>query len=244
MSRALFEGQESRGGLRDFDFTVTKAYFEEVDISSGDQKRDPVLMLHWEGTTNLDDRPILGGNDFHPTFQVGKDWATIDGGKTITHPNVHKYGTPDGPQLGSWYGRLGTQVLKLTEPFIGTGNDPLEGADKTPLRADMWVGTSWHLDEMQYDFGRMGKSSKLMPTRYLGMKATGAPVTTAGTATVSASSNGAPDDLRSTLEALARSAGSYPEFQAKALKVDGVTKDSALLDEVLDEGRLFTKARG
>lgn len=238
MGREQFLDQESQGGIRDFEFTVTKSYFEEVDMSTPERAVAPVLMLHWEGTTNLDDRPILGGTDFHPSYSLGKGWATLDGGKTIKNPSKNA-------KLGSWYGRLATQVAQLTASIADTPDDPTAPAEATPDRADMWLGTTWHMDEVDYDFGKLGKQGKLMPTRFIswakGIPQATAPATATPVENGQTTFNGG--GVRDALTALARSASSYPEFQASALRVDGVTKDSALLDEVLDEARFFTKAR-
>lgn len=237
MSREQLRNQETQGGISDFDFTVTKSYFEEIDMSTPEKQVDPVLALHWEGTTNLESHPILGSVDFHPTFTLGKDWVTMDGGKTITNPNPKA-------KLGGWYGRLGTQIDEITKHLEGKPDDPVEGID--PKSADSWLGTQWHMDGKDYDFGKFGKTNKLMPTAYLGKGGSSVPPapTTAGasSATATVTSNGG-GDIRGTLTALAKSAANYSEFQAKALRVDGVTADSALLDEVLDESRFFTAAR-
>ena len=91
MARQDFEGQESQGGIRDFEFTVTDAYFASSEKYNEAVGGDAdILFLHLLGTTDLEAFPTLGATDFHPSYKVGGDWTTVDGGKTVTYSGRSK----------------------------------------------------------------------------------------------------------------------------------------------------------
>lgn len=242
LARDDFAGQSGGGGVNNFTFTVTDAWFGKSDRFSEKTGLD-TIFCHWVGTTDLEDERFqtLDQDGFHPSFNLGEDWVPSADGKTV------KYDGPSRkPRLGKWYGRLSDAVVELTDHVANTDQDPLAGSNH-PSDATIWIGTQWYMEEIERDFGQMGKASHLMPTKYLGKVAVSASPTPAdGTSPVAASpsTNGAGSDPRSTVELLAKSAATYAEFQSLALQVPGVTSDPALIADIADESKLYASAKG
>lgn len=244
MARDDFQGQ-SGGGGGSYTFTVTDAYFGESDQlnaaiaeqaeKEGTEAFQP-LLLHWIGTTSRESQPIMDHDGFHPTWKLASSWETQDGGKTVQY-----VGAKANPRLGSWYGRMIDEVLVLTEDIAETDEDPL-GGEADPKVAATWIGTSWLLEDKEYEWGAdspVPKSTHLMPTEYLGkgQVPTATPVATAAPA---AAANG----LRAQVEALAKSLPDYATFQTAALAIPGITEDTVLLTEIATPEGIYAKVNG
>ncbi len=237
MAREDFEGQEGGGGIANFDFTVTKAWFGVAPgLVEGGFKHDSgneIIMLHLEGTTDLEDRPVLLEDSFHPSWKMKDGWEVRDGGKSVEYVGDGK------ATFASYYGRFNSAVLSLTEHVADTSEDPLAG-DNHPSQASIYIGTRWHLDNELIKWGNGTEKEHLMPTAYLG-KASGATAApTTGTTPV-AVDNGSSADLREKLTVMAKSADTYEEWQPQALQALSGSSDSELLMEVADRS-LWDKA--
>lgn len=235
MARTDFVNQEGQGGIRDFTFTVTEAYFASSEKYNQAVGGDAdILFLHWIGTTDLDDRPVLTGEDFHPSWKVGPDWTTVDGGKTVSYGGKSKTPRMGGGQGG--YGGLCTRVSELVP-------EGAEGAwldEGHPSNASIWVGTTWYMEEVKVQPGTQWEKNVLMPTQYLGRNGS-APATAAPTAAATGTvSNG----LRDIVVQLAKESPTYQEFQAKALQLPNISADTALIREVLDQQGIYAQAQG
>lgn len=238
MAREDFGGQTGGGGIVDFDFEVTDAYFG-ISEKFKEKTGLDTIFLHLLGKTDLEDWPVLDADTFHPSYNLGSDWEVVDGGKAVEYVGSGKR------RLGKWMGRFSEKALDLTADVANTPDDPLAG-DAEPWLASTWVGTRWHMDEVEYDFGNMGKSAHLMPTAYLG-KATGSPAASgsAPSAAAAAPSNGGGSGLRDVVAALARSAEDYKSFQSAALNIPNVASEEGLISEILDQSEkgIFASAR-
>lgn len=238
MARDDFEGQVGGGGVNNFEFTVTDAWFGESEAFT-EKTQLHTIFLHWAGTTDLEDDRFqqLTADGFHPSFNLDVDWIASADGKTV------KYDGPSRkPRFGKWYGRLCDSAIKLTEDVAETDQDPLAGTNH-PTNANMWIGTKWYMEEVEVDFGTMGKHSHLMPTKYLGRGPVAAsPTSTPALATAAAAgSNGSA--LRDQVVALAKAIDTYQAFQAAALALDGVSSDTQLVVEIANPASLYEKVR-
>ena len=225
---------DAGGRIDQFEIVVTRAYFSipEKYAAAGGGDR---YFLHWLGTTDLEDRPILGEDDFHPSWKVGPGWESRDDGKTIFHErtaerlakgkNRPSFGKPGG------YGTMIDLVQELTEAAKDTPADPFYGTYK-PEDASMWVGTKWYMESQKYGEGIYVKES-LMPSKYLGRQ-----IITAIPAPPQGNSQ-----LRTQVEALARSSATFADFTAAALGIPGVRDDASLLMEIANQGGIWTSAR-
>lgn len=233
MARSDLQGQTGGGGIVDFDITVTDAWFgfsEALNQAAGEE----ILLLHWTGTTNLESHPVLDETGYHPSWKLSNKWEAADGGKSARFVGSGK------EAFGKAYGRLCEQAFNLTEGVADTDQDPFVGANH-PRDASVWIGTKWHMDEVEFEFGgSIGTVRELQPVAYLG-KADGAPSAPAAAAAAPAASNG---DLRATVENLARSMDSYPDFQKAALALPGVAADGTLVMDIANQAALYDKVRG
>lgn len=232
MARDEFQGQEGGGGITDFTFTVTDAYFAS-DPKYAEAGGGDVVFLHLLGTSDVEGRETMGADDFHPSFSLAEHWTTVDGGKTVTSSKS------GNPRLGKYYGKFCTRVIDLTEHVANTDQDPLAGAN-TPRSAATWIGTKWFFENETFDYGNIGKFDHLMPTQFLGIERAGAaPAAAPQAAPAAAQAPAAPpaggESLRDKVIALAHSAPTYQVFQKTALAVDGVINDSQLLEDIANE---------
>jgi hypothetical protein len=241
LGRDSYADQTSSGGINNFEFVVTDAWFGKSQAFTDKTGLDTIFM-HWVGTTNLEDERFqrLDAEGFHPSWNLGADWEPIEDGKKVRYD-----GSSKKPRVGKWYGRLAEKVLNITEDIANTPEDPL-GGDAMITDASVWLGTKWFLEEVEYDFGNMGLSSHLMPTQYLGRVAVGAspgsPAPAPASAPVAEAS--ASNGLRDQIIALAKASPTYQEFQSAALSTPGVVGDVALVQEIADQTRLYDLVRG
>lgn len=230
MAREDLQGQTGGGGIVDFDFEVTDAWFglseafEAAVVESGEQAPNQIF-LHWVGKTDLEDWPVLTEDGFHPSWKVGPDWEIRDGGKSIEYVGSGK------ARFRKSMGRLCDQVFEITESVANTDQDPFKEAH--PKDATAWIGTKWFMGEKHYDFNGGFKADDLMPLEYRGKGAVSAPAA----APAAAASNG----LREQVENLARSIPDYQTFQSAALQLPGVAADGALVAEIADKAKLYDK---
>ena len=187
------------------------------DYQNGEQ---PLLILTLEGA------------DFDPfdvAFSLGKDWKIIENGKRIesTKNKTHLVAS-------SMYGRFINRVVNELKVPMPEGS--------SPLLADVWLGLHpfyWEREELDFGKGIMaeknGKTVHLMPVSYL----LDADV---GTTAKSMAMVIAPE-LEAKLTALAQaSPNDYMAFFRAATKIAGVSENSALLADIIDDkGGYFVK---
>lgn len=243
MARDDFVGQSGGGGVNDFEFTVTDAWFGKSEAFS-DKTGLETIFMHWVGTTDLEDERFtqLTEESFHPSWALGTDWEAVESGKKARYDGPSKK-----PRFGKWYGRLCDTVLDITDHVAGTDQDPL-GGDAHPSDASIWIGTKWFMQDVEFPTLKNPNTgevvSHLMPTQYLGRGDTTVAASPSSSAASPQPDAAASNGLRPQVEALAKSASSYGEFQAAALALPGVSADPALVLEIADEAKLYTAVRG
>ena len=246
MGRDAFQDQSGGGGLDNFVFEITDAYFgisEALNEKASERAGHDVsiMLLHLVGKTDDENQPVLEHDGFHPSFALADDWETHDSGKTATYT-----GTKANPRLGSKYGGFVDRVLEITTDIAETPEDPLGGA-ADPKVAATWVGTKWQFvsESYSYDFvdptGQrvVGKKDKLVPAQYLGRFEVEASPATAETATPSPTSN---STLRDQVVALAKASDTYKAFQSAALNLDNISDEPDLLMEIAREDGIYATA--
>lgn len=238
MAREDFEGQAGAGGkFAAYEFEVTGATFQVVP----EYMEGNTYFLHWVGNTSIEDTPQMTMETYHPSFALGSDWVSVDGGKTVQYQ-----GSSRRPKLGKRYGMMLERVFDITKDI---NPDPL--ADIDPKVAGSWVGTKWFIERFMHDYkGQIGQVEVELPTQFLGKSTVQAtPVTAVTTApapipdpaTVPPTSNG---DLRGTLVALAQASATFEDFRGQALTIPNVTTDPALVQEILDQANgIFAQAK-
>lgn len=233
MARKDFE--EKSGGITDFEFEITDAFFAEADPRYVEKLEAGVAagpVLHLVGRSNYPGHEVLDTDGFHPSYNIAAGWEVTDGGKAIINAD------PKAKAVGKAYKRFIDAALAATESVADTDQDPFLSGDKT--QASMWIGTKWFLVDTETTYkGRDFKSRDLLPTKYLGKVAEGSVVasSTAG------SSSTTPSGLRAQVDSALASSATFPEFQTKLLAISGITQDPALLQEALNP-QFFASAKG
>ena len=219
MGREAFTTES--GGLDDYVFTVTDAYFAVVP-----GYRDGTdWFLHWVGTTDSEGQPIMDRDGYHPSWRLGDGWESVDGGKTVKHPIETKQFNSQGPM-----GELTDRIAVITD---GADPDPLFGDAIDPRYSEWYVGMSFRIvqEDRTYNIdGVERKSRRPLPTEYLGMGEVAAPAAVESVVTEIDKATEA------RLKVLAKNSATFAEFEKGALDIDGVVDDSALLELVIDDG--------
>ena len=215
MSRADWLPEESAGRIRAIKgFAIKQAYFATDPVYADGS----VYLLHWIGVDGEGNAYAPEG--FHPSWPSPRGFTSMDGGKTIQHPEGFKL------RNNGLLGRLAKAIFEITE---GATPDPLTSF--SPLQASGYVGMAFDLEEVAIDYGKeVGVKTRLMPTAFLG--AGGGTVEDAGT-------------TRKKVENLAKAAATFEEFRAGALAIPGVSSDSTLVTQVIDQASgIWSQVRG
>jgi hypothetical protein len=232
MARKDFEGQSPTGGITDFEFEVTDAFFAEPDPRYLEKLEPGVAagpVLHLVGRSNYPGHEVLDIDGFHPSYNIAPGWEIVDGGKGLQNAD------PNAKSMGKAYGRFIEAAFKVTEDIADTDADPFK--EGHPSKAETWIGTKWFLVDTEKTFGKGFKSRDLLPTKYLGKVAGGStPATVAGSSSI-------PSGLRAQVDAALAASATFPEFQSKLLAISGITQDPALLQEALNPS-FFAAAKG
>jgi hypothetical protein len=215
------------GFADDFDFHVERAYFGFRDNYMGGQ----VPLLIWEGSSpDAEDVTEVA-------FPIGSGWNVVGNGARIEHESGRKKIIRN-----SVYGHLINRVVNELKV-----ESVLEGS---PLEAKTWEGYTWHLKREKIEYPGLKRDDKegvaterLMPVALVKDK-TGAKAASKGAQKESApSANGPVGDgdldipaaLKAKLIALAKK-HDRGEFQVKALELDEVVANDALMNAILDDG--------
>ena len=247
MSYDEFAEQESGGGITDFQFTVTNAFFaidEKYSAASGADTH----FLHWEGTSDVEGHEVMDRDGFHPKWALDPDWMTMDGGKTVkSQSGKAKLGKAAGRMMGAAANAVLEAGLK------DSPDNPLNGPPGMSRIAETWVGTTWFISEVTKDFNNGMVANDDLPIRYIGKGvAVAAAPAPADTAPVAAAPVAAvPDapaapDARAQVVALAGSIGDHAAFVTSAMGLPGVASDAVLVAEIVAPGPegLWGQAQG
>lgn len=242
MSWEEFGNQESEGGIKDFEMTVTNAFFA-VDEAYSAAVGSDVFFLHWEGTTDVTGHEQMLRDGFHPKWALDADWISMDGGATVkSQSGKGKLGKAAGRLCGAAFNSVSAAGIKAGDP-----SSPFETG--TPRDANVWVGTKWFIEEVEREWGNGMVSRDLLPTKYLGKvdvaaPAAAAPVAAAPVAAAPAAAAPAAPGLRDSVTALAASIGDHATFVTAAMAIPGVAGDAALVSEIVSPTGIWAEAQG
>lgn len=243
----------STGLPDDFDAVVKAAWFEfDPEFNNGQS-----LVLKMTLQTDIEDFGPDG-----PTgdllFSVGKGWTTNDRGATAVREDGKSKGFHQSTAYHMWI----------------DGAIKCDGAEKVlrsaergdPRTAAMWVGTGWHVNRKEVDYGgEIGKKDKLVPTKFLGVandlmeltrggggnipnpsgtaqkaavakKVPGVVKKAPAPAQPATTATGIDAELRGELKALALAAETHEAFVEQAFELAAVSENDAAQQAVMDAG--------
>ena len=240
MSWEEFGNQESEGGIKDFEMTVTNAFFA-VDEAYSAAVGSDVFFLHWEGTTDVLGHEQMTRDGFHPKWALDADWISMDGGNTVkSQSGKGKLGKAAGRLCGAAFNSVQAAGIKAGDP-----SSPFESG--TPREASVWIGSKWFIEEVEREWGNGMVSRDLLPTKYLGKGDVVAAVAAAPVAAAPVAAAPAPvatPGLRESVTALAGSIGDHATFVTAAMAIPGVAGDAALVSEIVAPTGLWATAQG
>lgn len=144
----------------DFDGEIQEAWFEfDPEYMDGQQ-----LVIKMKMMTNEESFGGEGTGLGVQLYSCGKDWTVEGRGESA----VRRDGRTDkGFTIGSAYDLFIEAAISC--PGAET---TLRSADRgDPRKAAMWVGTCWHFNIIEHDYGpKIGKIGRLLPTKFLGTK--------------------------------------------------------------------------
>lgn len=153
------ETYETTSGLvDDFDVLIEDAWFATDQRYNNGQ----TVMLFWKSTplSEVDDSVPEEFWDGGIRFACGKDWETLDGGKTVEHPKeLKKFNSQ------SAYGMLINKAIEYGALDVLKKRGPSQDAS-------IWVGLKFHMKREEFSFkigGEEVKRDRLLPTKFLGV---------------------------------------------------------------------------
>lgn len=190
----------STGLPDDFDAVVKAAWFEfDPEFNNGQS-----LVLKFTLETDEPDFGKDGNGVGDLLLSTGKGWTTNDRGATAVREDGSRKGFNTSTAYFLWI----------------DGAVKCDGAEKVlrsaergdPRKADMWVGTAWHINRKTVSYGGdIGDKDKLVPTSFLGLATNLAEIQRGSGATAGAASGPA----------------AAPTKAAAAKKVPGPVKKAA-----------------
>ena len=191
-------------------------------------------------------------------LSIGNGWEPIEGGAKVVREDggskPFNNSTDYGKVINRVLGQNGGKEGRAFEGQFDGAFEVLKGRG-TQYQADVWVGMRFDFDTEEFSSTINGEDvtwNRLLPQRFVGMDervagdtSSTAPSTESVAATTP-SSGSSPNGVEQQLAELARNCETHDEFVNKALQVDGVSSDQALLAKVADRGDsgLFAQAKG
>lgn len=244
--RKYDESWETESGLPDdFDFWVTRSEFGYLPEYT-DQQGKPLPLLIWYGESEE-------GFEGPVTFSLGKGWEPSRDGRTVT--NVEKKNKRKFVDT-SMMGRLINRVKELGALDTIASRGPATDAK-------VWEGLGFHLKREEFEFKGLlqdkgGKTSRLMPTAFLGVrspegeqlrgeakgKPAESPAPKQAKAPAAQEDAGIDPALKEKLVQLAQKLD-RAAFQKAAMNIPEVVEDADLVGQIIDdtEAGFWTKAR-
>lgn len=242
----------SEGLLDDVDVWIDEFRFEfNPDYNNGE-------TLVGVAVISSDDDDVESGTEL--MFSCGDGWTTNDGGNTAEREDGKSKTFNARSAMGMFAaGAIGVAEEVMRGRYDNDGTTPMMGA--------MYVGLGFHLDIQEVDYGgEIGKRGRLVPTAFLGekgkgggkasgaAKATGSAKKASGAAKKASGATkkkaapdegGIPEDVKSTLDAIADECENHDEFMERAmseLDPDVITPDveAAIADS--DDGSIWDEA--
>ncbi len=209
------ESWETEAGLPDdFDFWVIRSEFGYLAEYS-DAQGNPLPLLIWHGESDE-------GFEGPVTFSLGRGWEPSRDGRTVTNVEKKKRRFTRTSMMG----RLIDRIKELGALDAVASRGPATDAK-------IWEGTGWHLKREEFEYkgllaDRGGKTSRLMPVAFLGVRGE------AGSGPTLAGETGEADNLRTKLVELAKNLG-LKEFQRAAMSLPEVVSDMVLVQQIVDD---------
>lgn len=236
----------SEGLLDDVDVWIDEFRFEfNPDYNNGE-------TLVGVAVISSDDDDVESGTEL--MFSCGDGWTTNDGGNTAERED----GKEKTFNARSAMGMFAAGAIDVAEDVMRARYD---NDGTTPMMGAMYVGLGFHLDIQEVDYGgEIGKRGRLVPTAFLGEKGksggaakkAAAPVKKAAKKAAGATKKAAPKDeggvpenVKSTLDAIADECENHDEFMERAmseLDPDVITPDveAAIADS--EDGSIWDEA--
>jgi hypothetical protein len=210
------------------DITVDKSVWKVGEVT--DQRsglKVPTLSLHWEGTTTDEASPKA-----QCYFSCGSKWTTYDGGATCTNSDT---GIEKLFIASTGMGKLISRAVELgITPILDE-----RGGPEAVFTASVWEGLRFTMATPPIEDNPNARNTKRipLPTHYLGEIGSNVIPTVIGSAVVSQL------PLAEQVEQLARDNDDYEAFKAAALKIPGVSGDSALVIKVVSQDGIWSAVR-
>jgi hypothetical protein len=163
----------------------------------------------------------------HIAWSIGKGWEPIKGGRAVKHVNGKERFVAT-----SIYGRMIKRVVEELGVDMAS-----RGSAKD---ASVWEGLGFHMKREEIEYkgilaDKGGKTTRLMPTAFLGDRKSGKPAApTKESKADKPSGAGDEDALVQKLKAIAK-VKERNEFQKLALQMQEVNDNNDLLMDILDD---------
>jgi hypothetical protein len=238
MAEEQTEWGTSSGLLEKCTGTIAEAWFGKNEQAEG-PNADRVYLF-WR-LINLESEE--GYDEWVARLSIGNGWEPVDGGARVVREDGGNKPFNNSTDYGKVINRvLGANGGKEGKAFEGQFNGAFDvlKSKGNQYQADVWVGMRFEFDTEEFSSTINGEDvtwSRLLPQKYVGADGrTGGAGGDAqsATATEAPAQNGA-GSLESQLVAIAKEASSHSEFVERALSVDGITDDGALLAKVADD---------
>lgn len=219
------ESWETETGLPDdFDFWITRSEFGYLPEYT-DAQGKPLALLIWHGESDE-------GFEGPVTFSLGKGWEPDRDGRFVT--NVEKKGKKKFTDT-SMMGRLINRAKELGAIDAIAGRGPATDAR-------VWEGLGFHLKREEFEYKGLlsekgGKTSRLMPTAFLGVRTAagrGKPAPAAKAGPEPQAGDGPEPELKAKLVELAKTL-ELKQFQRAAMSLPEVVGDMALVQQIIDD---------
>lgn len=241
---AAEEGWGTSSGLpEELTGTVAEAWFGKQEGAEGDlaDKR----FIFWRLINIESDE--YDGDEYTVRFGIGNGWEEVEGGERV----VREDGKDKPFNNSTDYGRVINRVLgaaggKEGKPYA----DAMKGAfDEvksrgTQYEATVWEGLRFRFETQEFSSTINGEDvvwNRTLPVEYHGAQGgsessgNGQVAEKEETATAPEPGDKQTEELSAQLAEIAKEADSHSDFVSKALSVDGVKDDGALLARVADE---------
>jgi hypothetical protein len=240
--------------------TVADAWFGRNEAAEGDFADKQFL---WLKLINIESDEY-DGDEYTVRVGLGNGWEAIDGGKAVVRSDGSTKQFNGSTAIGKIINRClghngGKEGREFQEAFTGALDALQANAGKIEGKtlpaqqyASIWVGLRFEFAQEEYSSRIGGEEttwSWTMPAKFVGVDervsgGSGGGSAASAAAAPAENGNGGESGLVDSLKALAKTCSSHSEFVQKALAVDGVTADQALLAQVADESDngLFAQA--
>lgn len=186
------------------------------------------LLMFWKMQTDNVDVPEL-----EERFSCGRDWESMDGGKTAEHPQGKNKFHPS-----SLYGKI---IQRSVNEF---GIRELLESRGESYEAAIWPGLRFEMSREAVDYGgEIGKKDRILPQRFMGVVGDGGDGAPAPSPAAPAPVTSILDELDPALveqlKALRADSTSHPQFVDRCMDLQGVIGNDKLVRAIATEDQLW-----